>query len=392
MPFNRSDSSVGHMTDHSCGTGATSARLLVLMALTLLFGCAAPGGTPPPYVLKTELGSVRAGDEDTTREAARAYLRFAEVLSERVPDMRSPRLDVWVQERLDRSLARYAAGRMAGVTLSRGSRGAYRIEVTREDFEGSLAHELVHAMLGPSWNTLPPALEEGLCDSLSMDLVSRGERRLMLLAFATHLDVLDANLFYREIRDSGEPVNMLWELELGIAFESHVPSASILGLREVLAMRDVHARSSADEMRAYSIGFVLVQLIRERVGIARLHELCRQAAAKGLKRIPSDWVLTAAGVRDEADVRQQAERLISADPSTLFQWFDLEGRRFIIEGLRARSGYSTDDAADFFRTVNPRIQLFDGPLEDLAVVGDLFEWSRERWSSFAPSSTAGGDV
>lgn len=357
------------------------ARQLLLMVLALLVGCSTPGGKPPPYVLETRLGSVRAGDEATTREAARAYVEFAEALRESVPGLRSPRLEVWVQERLDRSLTRYSKAEVRGVTLSNRIRGAYRIEVTRKGFEGTLAHELVHAMLGPSWSTLPAALEEGLCDSLSMDLVGRGERDLGLLAFAARLDVLEAKLFYRDLGSTGEAIDMCWELELNLAFGTDVPGASTLGLAGVLAMHNVHARSSADEIRAYGIGFVLVQLIRERVGVTGIHELCRQAAAQGLKRIPTDWVLTAAGVRDDGGVRRYAERLISSDPGFLFQLLGSEGRQSLIQGLRTRSGYSAEDAEDFFRTVKPRIQIFDGPPKDLGAMGDLFEWSGDPRSS-----------
>lgn len=362
---------------------APPSRLVAGALVALVGGCTSFGGTPPAVAIETRLGTVRADDSATAREAADAYLELAATLADLAPDLQTPAVDVWVQDQVrSASLARSYSDRLGGLTLSHGSGGAYRIEVERDRLEEHLSHELVHAMLGPSWATLPAALEEGLCDSLSMDVTDRSTRRLSLLAGAARLEVLDATFLFRVRQDGGE-----WEdrsYDALVEYTPDRPDTSDLGLGEILALRDLHGGRIADTARIYAVGFTVVQLVRERVGVAGLHDLCVRAGAQGLRSVPAAWILTAAGVRGEADLRSRAERMVAGDAAAVLAWLATPQRGSLVRDLRARSGFETDDADAFFRLVQPRIQLLDGPMFALAELPGLVDWAQSSWGELAP--------
>jgi hypothetical protein len=365
-------------------------RFVAAAVAALAGGCASSLGTPPAVAIETRFGTVRAGDGATARVAADAYLEFADALADLAPDMRTPEVDVWVQDRIQvraGSIRSTSANHLSGIILSRGAEGAYRIEISKENrlgdgFEGPLAHELVHAMLGPSWETLPAALEEGLCDSLSSDVMDRSLRRLPLLATAARWEELDAICLFRARGDDGEWADFYYRV--GVEMTPDTPRISNLTVGEILARRDIHSGRIEDSKRIYAVGFTLVQLVRERVGITGLHHLCVRAGAQGLRTIPADWILSAAGVRDEADLGSQAQRLVAENPAAVLDYMGTLQRGSLLRELRARSGFETEDADAFFRLVQPRIQILDGPPYALADFPGLIDWARTTWGDLAP--------
>jgi hypothetical protein len=360
-------------------------RLVAAAVIALAGGCAASGGTPPAVAIETRLGTVRAGDSATARVAADAYLEFADALASLAPDLRTPGVDVWVQDRIRvsaGSIRSTSANHFGGITLSRGAEGAYRIEVSKQSrlgdgFKGTLAHELVHAMLGPSWDTLPAAVEEGLCDSLSTMVTDRSGRRMALLATAARWKKLGATCLFRSRGDDGEWADFYYRA--GVEIGPDTPGTSDLKVGEIIARRDIHSGHAVDRKHIYAVGFTLVLLARERVGITGLHDLCVRARAQGLGTIPADWILSATGVRGEADLGSQAQRLMAEDPAALLNHMGALQRGALLRELRARSGFTTGDADAFFRLVQPRIQILDGPTYALADFPGQVDWARTTW-------------
>jgi hypothetical protein len=237
-------------------------------------------------------------------------------------------------------------------------------------------------MLGPSWETLPAAVEEGLCDALSTEVMDRSARRLTLLATAARWEKLDAICLFRSRGEDGEWADFYYRA--GVEMTPDTPCTSDLTVGEIVARRDIHSGRIDDRKRIYAVGFTLVLLVRERVGITGLHDLCVRARTQGLRTIPADWILSAAGVRGEADLGSQAQRLVAEDPAAVLDYMGTLERGSLLRELCARSGFETEDADAFFRLVQPRIQILDGPPYALADCPGLIDWARTTWGDLAP--------
>jgi hypothetical protein len=165
----------------------------------------------------------------------------------------------------------------------------------------TLAHELVHYWLGPDWETLPCFLEEGLADNVKDSVIPLGfahsSREKVL--------ILSSVLFGGLILDADGTA-----LRCGSNFAEMVPGESMKvalfssdrrtfpGVRETLAIHRDAVKSVRDPEK-YAAMFCFGYLLAARIGVERLHTLCVHARTAGLKIVPADWVLEAAGLRIE---------------------------------------------------------------------------------------------
>ena len=271
------------------------ARRIGALALALgALGLAGCQVLPPPRESRAAEGTVRAATTQDAERVARELDRLAPRVRALLPDARQRPLSVWVQDVptlywLPRTVMAEADGFYAP--------GMHRIHLRQqaEDQERTLAHELVHATLGPSWEALPGTLEEGLCDVVAAELCPESAARLRAgrlssacLAFGSIVLDLDCSLpgdyvsvrFFAHLRVDGAPAASVDPLEV---FQASAGLSS--------AKLSPHVKKAL-----YGLAGMVVQRIVDRHGIEGLHALCLRARAAEEPRIPTDWVLEAAGL------------------------------------------------------------------------------------------------
>lgn len=271
------------------------ARITAALAGALLTtGCLAP---PPPIVVDTPFGEVRARDAEKAGEVARLLEKLAPEVKALLPGAQDRAIDVWVQEELAIYRFHERPDSVRGFTLLTDEFDAKRIHLqSGGQSPWYLAHELVHALIGPSWAPLPGILEEGLGDVVAerlnpeYQLHIRAHRLLNASAFTGGLAL---DVVYREPgsgpRSSWPEVTETTRLELG-------PSLDHATLRTLLATprSELHERWSDIPESFYGIAWLYVARIAERSGLEGLHELCRRASEQGLELVPVEWLERAA--------------------------------------------------------------------------------------------------
>jgi len=139
-------------------------RRTSLFAGLALFACSclAP---PPPIVVETPFGDVRADSQAQADRVANLLTELSPRLRRILPGCQDRTIDVWVQNELRVYRNQRRPESVRGFTLLRDEFEARRIHL-QDQGQSSwyLAHELVHALIGPSWKALPGILEEGLGD------------------------------------------------------------------------------------------------------------------------------------------------------------------------------------------------------------------------------------
>jgi len=247
---------------------------------------------------------VRASTAQEARDVAAALdALLPEVLAE-VPDARARDLEVWVQKEPElyrfppsstyRESDGFFSDRLARIHLRAGA----------DDVRRTLAHELVHACLGPSWRELPGTLEEGLCDVVATRLCPSSAARLRagrLLAAALALGGLD---LAQEVPEHGSG-----EVGSGLHYVQHVFAERRSDRIDPLEVFRSHAGRSTATMPGdlkkafYGLAFLVAERIVERRGLEGLHalvcasgrarapeiEVDRLLEAAGLTRSPGDW-------------------------------------------------------------------------------------------------------
>ena len=264
-------------------------RLLAASWLLGLSGCL----IPPRSVVITASGEVRAPDSITATRGAQ-YVEWTRAeLQRRIPGLRDIKTDVWIQKRAYAgALIWMRVGSLHAFTLETPDLPNPRIHVPLETYRTSISHEMVHALLGDDWSTLPAIMEEGLCDAMSVELAEDPQLRLNLLVSAT------IGPFLQESGTrSKQPTDVL----------------RLLRAKESL---DLHKHGNDYAAHAYGLGYVLVDRLLARYGIESLHELCLRAAQQGYDLIPPEWILDAAQVRVDTDL---AAQLSEAIDEALFQ-------------------------------------------------------------------------
>ena len=274
-----------------------------LLALAGLVGCA----SGPPVAHVTPHGVIRSVDRDAAVALAPEFLDFRAEIIELLPDTRRGPVDIWLEEQPTLHEHGQEDGWADAYTLTWGGGRTPRVHLpadpgTDAERRNLVAHELVHALLGPSWQTLPTALEEGLATWVATQIEPRSYQRVTkLLAAAPDRMArieLDAVL-------AGAPV-ALPDRALTLA----IASASDASVEEILAFplgRELYPPGRAAKLRLYGVGLALIDTIVRRGGIEALHGLCLRAEAEGLDRVPTEWIMTAAGA-DTPEGRRLALR------------------------------------------------------------------------------------
>jgi hypothetical protein len=347
--------------------------LLCGLFLLVLASCA----TAPPRVSSEHAsGLVRAESSAQAERFADLVAEIQPQVVEAVPGAVDRQTEVWVQRRLRHRTGAPAPENVKGFTLIGRDhrRGRIHLRQDTEHPEWFLAHELVHALLGPEWRPLPGVLEEGLCDAVAAELNPAIAPRIRALR------AIEASIYFGRMRlvlrheDPRSPR----ELEVWFHYDRgpvDAPVAELLAY-DTLKLKE---RFSRVPDALYGLGFVIATRIQERGGLEVLHGLSREAQQLGKPVIPAEWILAAADMVDP-------ERHANAP-------YELIGRREFIEWLDLLPGFHADllvqlfrpghahlDLETFLTTVRPRLVLGDGSELELAEVPRLRADLESRWN------------
>jgi hypothetical protein len=162
-----------------------------------------------------------------------------------------------------------------------------------------LAHELVHALIGPSWATLPGILEEGLGDVVAERLNPEYEENIRshrLLNASAFTGGLDVEVAYRS---PGPGSSNTWDIVATHRRLSLGPPIEPGTLAELLRTprSTLHQRWADIPESFYGISWLIVSRIVQRIGLEGLHDLCLRAEAHGLDLVPVAWLEAAADLR-----------------------------------------------------------------------------------------------
>ena len=349
----------------------------------LATACLAP---PPPIVVETPFGEVRARDEGSAAEVAVLLERLLPEVRAILPGTQDRSIDVWVQKELAVYLFHRRPESVRGFTLLEDEFDAKRIHLQ----EGGqspwyLAHELVHALIGPSWSPLPGILEEGLGDVVAERLNPEYENHIRshrLLNASAFTDGLALDLLYR--LPSPDQPRSDWpttHVRTCMRFADPVAPGTLERLL-VTPRGQLHEHWADIPETFYGISWLIVSRMVERVGLQGVHELCLRAHDEGLDLVPIAWIAEAA---DLDFTRLDPEFLASCfDRTTLQTALYLQPEPFagvLLEAmvpLRER----LPSFRRVFRTATPVLRLSDGTEVPLSYyIGPLYAAMREGWST-----------
>ncbi len=271
------------------------ARALVAPLALVLGACQV---LPPSEEARGSQGTVRAASQARALEIVRALDDLAPRVRALLPDARERPLSVWVQEVpelywLPHTIMPEADGFYAP--------GMHRIHLREqaEDLERTLAHELVHATLGESWEALPGTLEEGLCDVIAARLCPASAARLRAGRLSSACLALGSIEFELEgslpAEACADGVRLCFLAHLRVDGPTAAPVDPLDVLRSSAGLSS--AKLSPHLKKAlYGLAGMVVQRIVDRRGIEGLHELCLRARSTGQRHVPSGWILEAAGL------------------------------------------------------------------------------------------------
>lgn len=275
----------------------TRQPLALLASLLFATGCQVG---PPRAAFETPQGLVRAEAPERAQRVGALLGHLEPEVRALLPDTRERDLEVWVQTRPALYTFDGEAYAEADGFWSE-SHGRIHLRDGSGHLRRTLAHELVHASLGPSWERLPGSIEEGLCDLVSVHLapsesVDMRAGRLSAAAFAMgglELDV-EIALSTPELREASR-LGAVTRLRLYGEVSEHIVPEDIF---EVSAGLSSTRLATNDKKALYGLSFLLVERIVERRGFEGLHALCSRAAVEGLDEVPRAWLLEAAGLVD----------------------------------------------------------------------------------------------
>ena len=319
------------------GVGARGAALCALLCAT---ACLA---APPPIVVATPYGDVRAESREKALEVAGILRDLAPRVHEILPGSQKRPIDVWVQEELRVWRHQRRPESVRGFTLLADEFEARRIHLLDDNQSPwYLSHELVHALIGPSWKALPGVLEEGLGDVVAERLnpeMADHIRAHRLLNTATITGGFELGFSF------GVPVDELpssdWQRSFTRLMVRPVEIQQGLDLRQLLSTSrsDLHRRYPEIPESFYGFAWLMTSRIVERRGLEGLHELCERASDAGLELVPVDWLAQAA----EMDLDRM-------DPAFLGSCF---GRREMIAAAYLQSEAFAGLALEVLRPLQP---------------------------------------
>ncbi|HEX6882065.1 MAG TPA: hypothetical protein VF530_01730 [Planctomycetota bacterium] len=350
--------------------------------------CLAP---PPPIVVDTPYGVVRAASRGKADEVAELLTRLAPAVKTVLPGAQDREIDVWVQERLAVYRFHQRPDSVRGFTLLDAEFDAKRIHLQESgQSPWYLAHELVHALIGPSWSPLPGILEEGLGDVIAERLNPEYEEHIRahrLLNASAFTGGVELEVVYRE---PGVGPWRQWPERTvsGILQVGGAVDPATLGELLRTPRSDLHRRWADIPESFYGISWLIVSRMVERIGLDGLYDLCQRARDSGLELVPVAWIEEAA----ELDLEQ-------LDPAFLASCFD---RRALSTALflqpEAFAEVAVDALAplhgalafgDVYRRVRPAFRLgHASPVQVGMNSGPVYRSMRQAWQTL-PQPLAG---
>ncbi|MFT7463279.1 MAG: hypothetical protein ACI9EF_001623 [Pseudohongiellaceae bacterium] len=335
---------------------------VIALLLVVSPGCMS---TAPRVVVQGAHGFVRA-DSPAQAQIVSALL---ETMVPRVrailPDTLSEPVEVWVQRELSLYTHWSVNKDVPAFTVER-ERRIHMAENPSRELSAALGHELVHALLGEGWSTLPPVAEEGLADWIQEVLHPEFAASMR----ADHL--AKASAAFGGMRFG------LWcpgSVQGGRRLASFTfpgPSPGEVPITDPQLAIDQGGQQADDssvwkpyevsvsDPRLYGIGYLAVVRAVERVGLSGLYELCQRAADQGLEQMPGAWLLEAGGLSRSPDEWQQiiAERVGRRELTALGHSLSPFMVDLISRGLLS-SGHQLD-VDDFLARYRPRLGLEQG--------------------------------
>jgi hypothetical protein len=276
------------------------------LAALLAAGCLA---SPPREVLAGDGWRVRADSAQEAREVGVLLEGLRPRLLAALPDSSlPPSLEVWMQDR-PHLYALPIASTNEAEGLWAEDRSRILIARGADDIERTLAHEMTHAALGPSWRTLPGSLEEGLCDAVAARLCPGGSARLRAGRLSSAALALGGLKLTLELNAPGDEENSAQAIRARIVLSGE---EAALAQDEHLRVFRVQAGLSSTRIEAsakrsyYGLSYLVVERILERVGFEGLHEMCATAEREGLSSVPYMRLLAAADLGPEREDWWQA--------------------------------------------------------------------------------------
>lgn len=271
------------------------ARLLAALALLSVTSCLV---TPPPAQVNGPGGRVRASHRAEALAIHEVYEDLRPRIVALLPDADCRAEEIWVQPQP--SLYRFSGASYAEAD-GFWSESHQRIHLRQgaESLPRTLAHELVHASIGPSWSALPGTLEEGLCDVVSVllcpdDAIEMRTGRLSAAAFATGGLELEVELYLQPTDADGSlQVGSLTRMRLQGPVAPSFDPEDVFAIEAGLSTTQLPAN---DKKALYGLSYLVVHRIVERIGFVGLHQLCVRARELGHDEVPTAWLLDAAGL------------------------------------------------------------------------------------------------
>jgi hypothetical protein len=241
---------------------------------------------------------VRADSVDQAREVALLLERLEPEVVALLPEARTRKLEVWVQE----SPALYRFARHAYQDADgfySDAEDRIHLRAQADSLERTLAHELVHAHLRGAWQELPGTLEEGLCDHVSGRLCP--EARSRLRAWSALLRGLRAGR--PDARPDAAHPGRAAPGRVAVGFQARLrlegdPPLDVdpLGVFQRQAGLSSTRLSAGEKKAYYGLAYLVVERLVGRIGIDGLHALCVASRAHELDKLAQGELLVAAGM------------------------------------------------------------------------------------------------
>jgi hypothetical protein len=291
---------------------------LLIPILLSLGACAV--ARVPPHEAPSRFGVVHAAEPATALEHARLLDDVGPFVVRALPGLRVEPVDLRIVARVSDHFHASPHSEYAGAVIESGS--AKWIEM-RSDLEpasrrGVLAHELVHRWLGPAWVTLPPAIEDGLCDVIGDAIRDDGTPRERMMSFLACWITLNGEL---TVDRHAAPVDPRSE-PFTVTFRGKGDRLTPSEIADAMG-RDLDGYHSLDPQR-FAVITVLSTRLLSRLSVDQIFDMCGDAEAEGLARVPAQRIFEAAGI-DPRDVDDWNELLLET--------YGLEERRALREEL-----------------------------------------------------------
>lgn len=335
----------------------------------------------PPVAVETPFGVVRAGNSTAANEVAEMLTELHPLVEDRLPGSRPFHPDVWVQESLELFNKRPRVE--SGLTLFDVNNKPLRIHVRENSprLRNTLTHELTHALMGPEWDAVSGAVEEGVCEVIAAELnpqMASARRTGLLISASSWFGGLSGEIFCivppRRAKFRATQISLNFEIEPETTSTSR-SFQDLLGLNN----QSLHRLWSDQAIPEYhGLGFVITARILRESDLRNLLDMCIQANELDLDRVPTAWILNASHIRTVADLREATVEL--------FRLEELEELARFLPGEFAKQVasfyprfYPGLSMQEFLEVANPKFRLGTGMACELRNVSEFVEVLAQEW-------------